>query len=96
MPEKDHINYYILPEHCRGGMRRYIEDGVIPGDFLQAVIRNNLVDALGKADDINCSRIMDYGSFLYNEVPLGCWGSKTKMLKWNKEGGLNGPEKAQG
>ena len=78
------INYKMIPEHCRAGMKRYIEKGIIPGRFLQAVISNDLVRALGQADSINRERMSDYGSFLYNEVPMPSWGSKEKMLKWSE------------
>ena len=86
------INYDMLPEHCRGGMRLYIEDGLIPGDFLQAVIRDSLVDALGRADRINSERIRDYALFMHNEAPMPCWRSKEKMTAWSRKGGLNGLE----
>jgi len=96
MPEKDKINYDMLPDYMRRGARLYVEDGVIPGDFLTYIFKNDFVHAACHADDVNKYLLFTYAGFLYNEVPSGCWGSKTKMLKWNKEGGLNGPEKAQG
>ena len=79
------MDYDKLPEHCRGGMKRYIEDGVIPGKFLQKVICNDLVGALGRADSINTARIRDYADFLYNEAPTPSWGSKEKMEAWAKK-----------
>ena len=45
------INYEMLPESLRSGMRRYIEDGVIPGGFLVAVLSDSLSDAMGRADE---------------------------------------------
>ena len=75
-------DYSKLPEHCRGGMKRYIEEGIPPGDFLEAVICNDLVQAFARADDTNITRLFDYANFLYNEVPSVCWGSKEKMLGW--------------
>ncbi len=92
---EESINYDMLPEHCRAGIKRYIEKGLIPGDFLQAVISNNLVRATGLADSINRERILDYASFLYNEAPKSSWGSKEKMLAWNEQGGLNHNKKEE-
>lgn len=40
------IDYSILPEHMRDAMRRYIENGEPVGDFLNAILRNDLMDAL--------------------------------------------------
>ena len=75
-------NYEMLPEHCRAGMKRYIENGVIPGSFLQAVICNDLVGAFSLADSINSERLKDYAHFLYNEIPSPAWRSKEKMKAW--------------
>ena len=83
------IHYEKLPEHCRDGMRLYIERGVIPGKFLTPVLCNNLVDAYGQADDINTARMRDYAEFLYNDAPSECWGSKEKVIAWSKAGGLS-------
>lgn len=84
------INYEMLPEHCRDGMKRYIEEGIIPGEFLEYVICNDLVHSLGQADDINRDRMFDYAMFLYNEAPGTAWGSKQKMIAWHDRGGLKG------
>jgi len=81
------INYTLLPEHIRGGAQRWIERGVDPGDFLTAVICNNLTESFGRADDINLHRMFDIVSFFYNEAPSECWGSKEKMEVWRKKHG---------
>jgi hypothetical protein len=43
------IDYSELPEHLRGGMERYLEQGLPPGAFLQHVIANDLREACGRA-----------------------------------------------
>lgn len=83
------IDYSMIPEHCRDGMRRYIEQGVIPGDFLQAVICNDLVLAASRADYINQQCLLDYARFLYN-APAGAWGNLERMQRWSEAGGLQG------
>ena len=77
------INYEKLPELLRGGMQRYIEKGIIPGDFLQAVICNDLKESFGRADEGNIARMFDIVSFFYNEVPHHIWGSKERMTAWH-------------
>lgn len=77
------IDYSILPEHCRDGMQRYVEEGIIPGAFLTAVLENNLVEAVGRADNINIHRLRDYAIFLYNELPSSAWGSPEKVERWS-------------
>ena len=82
-------NYDILPEHCRNGMRMYIEQGIIPGSFLKAVICNDFVKSFQYADDTNVKRLHDYAKFLYWEAPAGSWGSEKRMYNWAKNKGGN-------
>ena len=76
------FNYSKIPEHCREGMKRYIEQGIAPGSFLTAVLSNDLVGAFIKADDINALRMRDYCDFLYNEIPMPAWGSRLNVKTW--------------
>ena len=89
MPYQDQIDYDKLPEHIRGGMQRYIDDGILPGSFLQAVIKDQLVESFSLADETNIERMFDIAGFMYNEAPRGCRGSKEVMMKWHEKGGLN-------
>lgn len=84
------IDYSGLPEHMRDGMRLYIERGVPPGSFLTAVLSNDLMGALGKADDTNLHALPAYGRFLYNEAPSPCFGSPEHVRDWCEAGGLAG------
>lgn len=83
-------NYEMLPEHMQEGMQLWVERGIEPGSFLTAVLCNDLMGALGKADSTNIDRLKDYGMFLYNEVPSTCFGSREKVRAWAERGGLFG------
>ena len=76
---------YYIPGRMMGGIRRYVQYGIIPGDFLQAVISNNLVEAVKKADYGNIDNLPAYASYLHEEVPSNIWGSKEIMLKYSKD-----------
>ena len=78
------FNNFYIPERMMGGIKRYIENGIVPGNFLKAVIQNNLSEAIGQADVENLKNIPAYIGYFYNETPLSCWGSKKKMEKWVK------------
>lgn len=83
----------MIPEHCREGVRLYIETGHPVGGFLTAVFENNLVEAFGRADDTNRRHLWDYTIFLYNEapaVPIRSWGSPAIYKAWIEAGGLAG------
>jgi hypothetical protein len=75
---------FYIPERMLGGITRYIEDGIPPGDFLAAVICNDLAQAVSRADDENIANIPAYVGYFYNKAPSGCWGSYEKMGAWIK------------
>ena len=76
---------FYIPDRMMGGLIRYIENGIAPGDFLTAVICNDLNGAVGNADDENVRNLPAYIGYLYNEAPSACWGSLEKMLNWMDE-----------
>jgi hypothetical protein len=90
--EKDKFQFrqWLIPERMRPGILRYIEHGIIPGRFLQAVICNDLQAACGQADDINIYLLPAYVGYFYNHAPAKCWGSPKIMKAWNKKGGTKG------
>lgn len=74
-------------------MLRLMEDWVAhatpPGDFLMAVINNDLQRAVIHADAANVSCIPVFVAWFYNEAPGLCWGSEEKAANW--KGLLNRP-----
>ena len=75
---------FYIPARMGGSIMRYIENGILPGDFLSAVIRNDLREACGRADDENMANLPAYVAYFYNEAPSPCWGSDKKMTAWIK------------
>ena len=80
-----------IPERMHGGIQRYIEQHAMPGDFLMAVVCNNLKEACARADDENMLLLPVYAAFFYHEAPAACWGSPEKVRAW-----LDGGEQAAG
>jgi hypothetical protein len=83
-----------IPDYMRGGIRRYVEKGVRPGDFLTAVFENNLMKAAMYADGTNIQLLLEYARLLYN-LPGNCYGSEKAVKEWCKKGGLEGIMKAR-
>ena len=81
-------DWSLIPEHMVGAVRRYIEHGIEPGNFLASLLCNDLQGTFGAADSINGTRVRDYMVFLYNFAPTGCWGGPEKYLAWVERGGL--------
>jgi len=72
----------ILPERFAGDMALWIEYGVAPGGFLQAVLTNDLRDTFARADYQSVREVAGIVSWLYNEAPAGCWGSPADCAAW--------------
>jgi len=87
------IDYESYPGGTRDGAKRWIEDGILPGDFLQAVIRNDLTEACARADQYNIILLPKIVSWWYSEAPAAAWGSPEKVKEWKKLGGHNGIER---
>lgn len=60
------------------GQRNYV------GDFLRAVLSNDLTEAMGRADAYNRITLPAIVGLCYNELPSECWGSAEKVRVWAK------------
>ncbi len=83
-------DYDLVPPHLRRGLQGYIQDGHVPGDFLQAVITNNLMAAVAYGDEVSRAALCDLVFWMYKHAPGVCWGTKEIMDKWSSGGGLTG------
>jgi len=71
-----------VPHHLREGLVRYFADGILPGSFLQAVLINDLQQAVGRADPQSMAGLPALITFLTWEVPGEAWGSRRLVLAW--------------
>lgn len=71
-------------------IERYVQTGCGVGDFLTAVLDNNLREALGRADDYNLHTIHEIVKVLYNYCPGSCWGCPKNRKSWQMQQGLQG------
>ncbi len=76
-------SYDMLPDYMQEPARRYVEDGQLPGHFLQAVLRNELVEATLRADTVNRACLQVWAGWLYDQVPMSAWGSGGKVAAWS-------------
>ena len=76
------FDYSLIPPHMMAGLRRYIDDHCPVGDFLTAVLSNDLREACSRADDTNIEIIPVYVAYLYNNAPAPCWGSPARVKAW--------------
>jgi len=71
-----------IPDRFKQSLDRYIQQGVIPGGFLHAVLANDLTMAVMRADEDSLPMLPDIVRYLYWEAPGNCWGSPSKVEQW--------------
>ena len=76
------VEKYNVPEIIAQSIKDYVEGRLPVGSFLQAVICNNLFDAINRADDESASCLQGIVRIFYNQTPTACWGSVKRYNDW--------------
>jgi hypothetical protein len=71
-----------VPEHAFLGLRRYALDKTPVGGFLTAVLKNDLREAVFRADAENLRQLEAIVRFVHWELPGNCWGDAAKVEAW--------------
>ncbi len=74
-----------MKPQTKAGIDRHVSHGVPTGSFLQAVLENNLMEAIGRADDDNRQDLYEICDYIYNEIPSTCHGSPQKVKDWQAQ-----------
>lgn len=77
-----------VPPHMQHAICDYLIFGAPVGSFLSALLANDLMVAILRADDINTASLRNWALFLYNETPSECYGSPILVKAWRERGGL--------
>jgi len=65
---------------CLEALDLWYFQGLFLGDFLTAVVSNDLMEAYGRADSTNFKFMYLYPTYLHNEMPAD-WREKAKQLR---------------
>ena len=78
----------MISRWAKESLDKYAKDRIPPGGFLIAVLANDLMEAMGRADENNRYNLHDICSYVYNNIPSGCHGSYDIVDAWldRKEG----------
>ena len=68
------------------GLVGYLELRQEPGGFLRAVLENDLLTAVCKADSVSQEILLQLVRFVHNYFPHGSHGSKENVKAWLKGG----------
>lgn len=73
---------HLVPDYMWGAVERYFVNRIPPGHFLTALFSNDLMEAFGRADDINAANMQRWCQFLYNYAPCGSYRSPEAVRAW--------------
>ena len=71
-----------IPDPILRGLMRYQDDGVMPGGFLQAVLRNDLQEAVFHADEESRAALLPICQYVHWEIPAVAHGSREAVDAW--------------
>ena len=74
----------MIPHRIKTSIDSYVDNGHDVGHFLGAVLRNDLFEAVFRADEENLWRLHDICRYIFNFAPSSCWGSMEKVETWKK------------
>jgi len=61
---------------------RYVVHRIEPGQFLVALMSNDLKEAFARADEENLEAMHRWVKWFYNAAPGNCWGSPQRVNEW--------------
>lgn len=74
----------MIPNHLQASLDDYANHGVPVGGFLSAVLANDLMLAVGRADDTNVRILKEICEYVFNFLPRQCYGSREAVEGWIK------------
>lgn len=77
-------NPELCPDDVVESLDAYVQCRRPVGSFLRAVLENDLMESVGRADEYNLAALPHIVAYVYNRLPLGCWGSPEKVRDWLK------------
>lgn len=72
----------MIPPIIKESLIAYVLQGRPTGGFLHAVLSNDLMQAMDKADDINRYRLFDICQYIYEKLPHTSYGNKENVTEW--------------
>jgi len=77
---REHLE--MVPSHMHDAVLNYVLHRLEPGDFLFAVLTNDLKNAVAHADHLNKAAIVQWAEFCLWYLPSVCWGSRERVEHW--------------
>jgi hypothetical protein len=88
-----------IPAPILHALQRYAATGAGTGHFVDAVLRNDLFDAVAHADAESLAALREIIWYVYNQLDGRCWGPKhinsIEVTEWRGRQGTVGMEMAK-
>jgi len=72
----------MIPLNIKAAIDEYVDHGHPVGGFVNAVLCNDLQEAVVRADEVSLACIVAICKYVFNLTPAPCWGSKEKVRAW--------------
>jgi len=82
--EFDFTPYPTITEEAQQAILDYVNKGEDPGGFLNSVLCNDLVNAVGRAGDQEFAMIRDLVNFVYKNMPYETWGNHKAVAAYQR------------
>ena len=69
----------MIDDNIKESLQRYVEHRIPLSGFLTAVLENNLMEAMGRADIVNRVALYNICMYVYNNLPSSVWGNPEKV-----------------
>lgn len=79
------FRHFVMRADMRAALDAYAREHHPIGDFLTAVLENDLMGAMGRADEDNLLNMPAICAYVYNEMPSRCHGSVEQVDAWLAE-----------
>lgn len=83
-------DYEWVPPKIKASLDAHALDGRATGSFLEAVLNNDLREAVRRADEVNYIMLGAIVMYCIAELPLASWGTPDQVKYWQDGGGWNG------
>ena len=74
--------YNKIPPAVLAALTRYKDFHINPGGFARAVISNDLITSVQRADSQSLKALPQIAAWAFTELPNEAWGSCEKFKEW--------------
>lgn len=72
----------LIEERFKEAIDAWVQDARPTGGFVEAVLSNDLREAIGRGDDEAIDNLPHIVAYLYNDCPRHSWGSPAAVRAW--------------